>query len=53
MIFVKLAEVGEDALDTRRRAAFSELITRATDPLTIDAVLSILTESRLITTGTM
>ena len=53
MIFVKLAEVGEGTLDTRRRAAFSELLTRATDPLTIDAVLSILTEARLITTDTL
>jgi len=52
MIFVKLAEMGEDSLDTRRRAAFSELITRATDPTTIDAVLGILTDARLVTTGT-
>lgn len=53
MIFIKLAEMGEDSLDTRRRAAFSELITRSTDTNTIDAVLSILTDARLITTGTM
>ncbi len=53
MIFIKLAEMGEDSLDTRRRAAFSELITRATDTSTIDAVLSILTDARLITTGTL
>jgi tetratricopeptide (TPR) repeat protein len=53
MIFVKLAEVDEGALDTRRRATFSELITRATDPVTIDAVLSILTEARLVTTNTL
>ncbi|HEX5809378.1 MAG TPA: tetratricopeptide repeat protein [Anaerolineales bacterium] len=53
MIFIKLAEMGEDSLDTRRRATFSELITRATDTSTIDAVLSILTDARLVTTGTM
>src|SRR5512134_4113849 len=51
MIFIKLAEIGEGALDTRRRAAFSELITRATDPVTIDTVLDILTDARLVTTG--
>ncbi|RPI91735.1 MAG: ATP-binding protein, partial [Chloroflexi bacterium] len=53
MIFIKLAEMGEDSLDTRRRATFSELITRATDTSTIDAVLSILTDARLVTTGTL
>ncbi len=53
MIFIKLAEMGESALDTRRRAAFSELITRATDPATIHAVLDILTEARLVTTSTL
>ena len=53
MIFIKLAEMGEDSLDTRRRAAFSELITRSTDTSTIDAVLSILTDARLVTTGTL
>lgn len=53
MIFIKLAEMGEDSLDTRRRAAFSELITRATDTITIDAVLSILTDARLVTMGTL
>ncbi len=53
MIFIKLAEMGEDSLDTRRRAAFSELITRSTDTSTIDAVLGILTDARLVTTGTL
>src|SRR5215204_2283596 len=51
MIFIKLAEMNQDSPDTRRRATFSELITRATDTSTIDAVLSILTDARLITTG--
>ena len=53
MIFVKLAEIGDGTLDTRRRATFSELITRATDTATIDAVLSILTDARLVTTDTL
>jgi tetratricopeptide (TPR) repeat protein len=53
MIFIKLAEIGEGRLDTRRRAAFSELITRATDTVIIDAVLGILTDARLITTDTL
>ncbi len=53
MIFTRLAEIGQDALDTRRRAPFSELITRSTDENTIQAVLSILTDARLVTTGTV
>ncbi len=53
MIFIKLAEIGEGTLDTRRRASFSELITRATDTTIIDTVLSILTDARLVTTGTL
>ena len=53
MIFIKLAEMGKDSLDTRRRATFSELITRATDIHTIDTVLSILTDARLVTTSTL
>ena len=50
MIFIRLAELGDDSLDTRRRAAFSELITRATDEPTINAVLKILTDARLVVT---
>ena len=54
MIFVRLTEVGESedgkTPDTRRRANFSELITRATDPGTLNVVLDILTDARLITT---
>jgi tetratricopeptide (TPR) repeat protein len=53
MIFVKLAEMGEGALDTRRRATFAELITRSTDLATIDVVLDILTDARLVTTDTV
>jgi tetratricopeptide (TPR) repeat protein len=51
MIFLSLAELDEDAQDTRRRASFSELITRSTDAATIEAVLSILTDARLVITG--
>ncbi|MBE2222244.1 MAG: ATP-binding protein, partial [Anaerolineae bacterium] len=54
MIFVRLTELGEsvdgETPDTRRRAAFSELITRTTDPDMLNAVLDILTQSRLVTT---
>ncbi|MGD8750689.1 MAG: hypothetical protein PVG14_04660, partial [Anaerolineales bacterium] len=51
MIFVRLAELGDDSQDTRRRAAFSELITKSTDTEVIDAVLRILIDARLVTTG--
>jgi tetratricopeptide (TPR) repeat protein len=57
MIFVRLTELGEeengDTPDTRRRAAFSELITRSTDTATLEAVLAILTEARLIITDVL
>lgn len=54
MIFVRLTELGESAdsetPDTRRRAQFSELITRSTDAAMLEAVLSILVDSRLVQT---
>ena len=54
MIFVRLTELGESAdgetPDTRRRAQFDELITRATDAPMLEAVLSILVDSRLVMT---
>jgi tetratricopeptide (TPR) repeat protein len=53
MIFVRLAELGTDSQDTRRRAAFSELITVASDERVIQAVLTILIDARLVTTGTL
>jgi conflict system STAND superfamily ATPase len=53
MIFLRLAELNEDAQDTRRRASFSELITRSTDELTIQTVINILADARLVTTGTV
>jgi len=51
MIFLRMAEVGEDSTDTRRRAAFTELITRATDLLVIQTVVRILADARLVITG--
>ncbi len=53
MIFLRLAEINEDAQDTRRRASFSELITRSADELTIQTVINILADARLVTTGTI
>jgi tetratricopeptide (TPR) repeat protein len=52
MIFIRLAELNEDSQDTRRRAEFSELITRSTDEPTLEAVLHILTDARLVTLDT-
>ncbi len=51
MIFLRLTELGatDESPDTRRRVPFSELITRATDTATLEAVLRILTEARLVT----
>jgi len=53
MIFVRLSELDEDAQDTRRRVSFDELITRSTDELTIQTVLNILVDARLVTTSTV
>jgi tetratricopeptide (TPR) repeat protein len=51
-LFLRLTELGENAApDTRRRVPFSELITRTTDAATLEVVLGILTEARLITTA--
>jgi hypothetical protein len=57
MIFVRLTELGEASRDgdpaspdTRRRIPFSELLTRASDELVVEAVLNILAEARLVTT---
>jgi hypothetical protein len=51
MIFLRLAELNEDAQATRRRASFDELITRATDELTIQTIINILVDARLVTTS--
>jgi tetratricopeptide (TPR) repeat protein len=52
-IFLRMAEVGEDSQDTRRRATYDELITRSTDELVIDAVVRVLIDARLVTTDTL
>jgi tetratricopeptide (TPR) repeat protein len=53
MIFLRLADLGEDAQDTRRRVPFDELITRSTDMRTIQVVINILADARLVTTSTV
>lgn len=53
MIFLRMAEIGDDNQDTRRRASFSELITRSTDELFIETVINILVDARLVTIGSM
>ncbi len=53
MIFLRLAELNDDAQDTRRRAPFSELITRSTDEVTIQTVINVLADARLVTTSTL
>ena len=53
MIFLHLAELSEGAQDTRRRASYSELITRSTDETTIQTVINILADARLVTTSTI
>ncbi len=53
LIFLHLTELSEDAQDTRRRAPFSELITRSSDETTIQTVINILADARLVTTGTI
>ncbi len=52
-IFLRMAEVGQDSQDTRRRATYDELITRSTDELVIDAVVGVLADARLVTTDTL
>jgi tetratricopeptide (TPR) repeat protein len=53
MIFLNMAELGEDIQDTRRRATFDELITQSTNELMIETVINILADARLVTTGTI
>jgi tetratricopeptide (TPR) repeat protein len=52
-IFLRMAEVGQDSQDTRRRATYDELITRSTDELVIDVVVRVLADARLVTTDTL
>ncbi len=53
MIFLRLTELNDNAQDTRRRAPFSELITRSSDEMTIQTVINILADARLVTTSTV
>jgi WD40 repeat protein len=52
-IFLRLTELGDESApgDTRRRASFSELILKTEEAATTQAVLKILADARLITTG--
>ena len=50
---MRMAEIGEGSTDTRRRAGYDELITRSTDMLVIDTVISILVDARLVITSTL
>jgi tetratricopeptide (TPR) repeat protein len=52
MIFLRMAEFGEDSQLTRRRVPYSDLITRATDERVLEAVIGILADARLVITGT-
>ncbi len=52
-IFLRLTELGDETAtgDTRRRAAFNELILKPEDAITTQAVLKALADARLITTS--
>jgi hypothetical protein len=49
-IFLRLIEPGEDAPDTRRRAALDELVPCPEEAPAVEAVLDVLANARLITT---
>ena len=50
-IFLRLTELGEGTQDTRRRAALTELVSRPEEASAVDAVMKVLSDSRLVTTG--
>ena len=50
-IFLRLVELGDGVPDTRRRAALTELVSHPEDLPAIQAVLKVLVDARLITTG--
>ena len=50
-IFLRLTELGEGTLDTRRRVRPSELIPRPDDKLVVETVLKTLADARLIITS--
>ena len=49
-IFLRLTELGEGTLDTRRRAAIRELIPSPEDAPAVEEVLTLLADARLVTT---
>jgi hypothetical protein len=50
-IFLRLTELGEGTQDTRRRAAFDELVTASGDATAVLEVLQVLAAARLVTLG--
>lgn len=50
-IFLRLTELGEGTLDTRRRATIHELIPSPEDAPAVEQVLTLLADARLVTTG--
>ncbi|MBP1693769.1 MAG: hypothetical protein H6Q37_1652, partial [Chloroflexi bacterium] len=48
-IFLRLTELGEGVQDTRRRANLGELVLRADESASVEAVLNLLVEARLVT----
>jgi len=50
-VFVRLTELGEGTQDTRRRVTTSELVSESADATAAQAVLKILSDARLITSG--
>lgn len=50
-IFMRLTELGEGTQAARRRATFTELISRPEDESQVESVLNRLTDARLVTTS--
>jgi WD40 repeat protein/DNA-binding SARP family transcriptional activator len=50
-VMLRLTQPGDGAADTRRRVAFSELVSREEERATVERVVATLTDARLLTTG--
>ncbi|MBY8872634.1 hypothetical protein K7640_12390 [Micromonospora sp. PLK6-60] len=50
-MFLRLVRISEDTEDTRRRLPRTDLVERAADPATAEAVMAAFTERRLLTQG--
>ena len=50
-VFFRLTEPGEGTEDTRRRATFEELVPHAEEAPAVQAVVKVLADERLLTTG--